>query len=261
RSAEIEPHIDQLVDHTALLGEVPKRLDRLLEVGSRLRVGRARHRLRARLPAVGDGLIPDLAADRVVGQRFHLLAESLAAVEALEGADYPSMEEPPLLVEKSAVDHVVSECMLEGVLDLRQEAGLVDELRGLETPERRVQLVRAGFGNSLQQDEGNVLADDRGRLEKSLILGGKPVDSSSEDGLNRAWHLDLCRCLTQAVATALADDHVSLRQGPDDLFDEERIAFRTLDQDASELVQTGVAAEHGLQEFGGALPSERIDTQ
>src|SRR5262249_43350650 len=118
RSAKIEPHIDQLVDHAAILREVPERLDRLLEVGSRLRVGRARHRLGARLTAVGDGLVPALAAERMVGHRFHLLAESLAAVEALEDADDPRMEEPPLLVEKSAVDHVVSECMLEGVLDL-----------------------------------------------------------------------------------------------------------------------------------------------
>src|SRR5262249_58545823 len=83
RSAEIEPHIDQLVDHTAILREVPKRLDRLLEVGSRLRVGRARHRLGARLTAVGDGLIPEFAADCMAGNPFHLLAESLAAVEVL----------------------------------------------------------------------------------------------------------------------------------------------------------------------------------
>src|SRR5262249_7046314 len=143
-------------------------------------------RLRARLPAVGDGLIPDLAADRMVGHPLHLLAESPIAVEALEGADYPSMEEPPLLVEKAAVDHVVSQCVLEGVFDLGKEAGLVEELRGLETPERRVQFVRAGFGNGLQQDKGNILADDRGRLEKSLVFEGKPVDSSSEDGLDRA---------------------------------------------------------------------------
>jgi len=163
RSSKIEPHIDQLVDHTAILREVPKRLDRLLEASSRLRVGRARHRLRARLPAVGDGLIPDLAADRMVGHPFHLLAESPIPVEALEGADDPSVEEPPLLVEKAAVDHVVSQCMLEGVLDLGKEAGLIEKLRGLETPERRVQFVRVRFGNSLQQDEGDVLANDSAR--------------------------------------------------------------------------------------------------
>jgi hypothetical protein len=84
----------------------------------------------------------------MVGHPFDLLAQS-PAVEPLDGIDYPSVEEPLLLVEKAAVSNVVSERVLEGVLDLVKDVGLIKKFSGLKPPEGRAQFLRAGVTNSL----------------------------------------------------------------------------------------------------------------
>jgi hypothetical protein len=59
----------------------------------------------------------------------------------------------------------VSERVLERVLEVRKEPGLVEELRGLQVRELGAHLVLRRVGNGQEQRHRHVLADDGGRLE------------------------------------------------------------------------------------------------
>ena len=112
--------------------------ERLLEVPHGLAVGRPRHGLLPRLPAVRQGLVPHLAPQGMVGQAFDLLGQPVAG-ERLEGLDDAGVQRPPPLLEQAAVGHLVGEGVLEGVLALGKEARLVEELGRLEVRQAAVQ--------------------------------------------------------------------------------------------------------------------------
>ena len=73
--AQAKADIDGLLVTFATLGEVRQGPQRLLQARHRLPSGRAGHRLVARLAAVGDGLVPHLTPQGMVGQPFHLVGE------------------------------------------------------------------------------------------------------------------------------------------------------------------------------------------
>ena len=75
RVAEVEAEVDALLVALRLGRQVRERVQRLLEAGHGLAVGRARHGLGAGLAEVGDGLVPHLAAQGVVGQPLDLLGQ------------------------------------------------------------------------------------------------------------------------------------------------------------------------------------------
>ena len=64
----------------------------------------------------------------------------------------------------------MGEGVLEGVLALRKEPCLVQELGGLEVGETALQRRLGQLGDGLQQGDGDVLADHRGGLQE-LPLG------------------------------------------------------------------------------------------
>ena len=64
--------------------------ERLLEAPHGLTVGRPRHSLLPRLPAVRQGLVPHLAPQGMVRQPFDLLGHPLPG-ERLQGLDDPGM--------------------------------------------------------------------------------------------------------------------------------------------------------------------------
>ena len=179
----------------------------------RLPVGRARHRLRAGLAEIGDGLLPHLAPERVVGQALDVLGEPVG-VEALDGLDDPGVERAPALLEQAAVGHLVGERVLEGVLEVGEEARLVEELGGLEVGEA-VGAARPSGSSAIacEQGDGHVLADDRGGLEEALVLRRQPVDARRQDRLHRRRDLDGVRRLRQPVGAALARRAPRSRRG------------------------------------------------
>ena len=117
-AAGVEVEIDGLLRPLATLRKMLERVERLLEAGDRLPVGRARHRLLSGLTEIADGLLPHLAPERVVGQALDVLREPLG-VEALDGLDDPGVERAPALLEEAAVGHLVGQGVLEGVLERR----------------------------------------------------------------------------------------------------------------------------------------------
>ena len=96
-TAGIEVEIDRPPLPFRLLWEMPERVERLLEMGHRLPMGRALRRLRSGLVEKGDGFLPYLAPDRVIGQPLDVLREPLG-VEALDRLDGPGVEGAPALL-------------------------------------------------------------------------------------------------------------------------------------------------------------------
>ena len=69
---------------------------------------------------------------------------------------------------QTAVRHFVGQRVLKGVGVLREEVGRVEELGGLEVPEAVVHGRLGQFGDSLQQRQGHLRANDRRRLQQAL---------------------------------------------------------------------------------------------
>src|SRR5262252_5411127 len=113
---------------------MPERRQRLLEAAHRLPVGRARLCPDASLMEIGNSLLPCLALKRVMAQTLDLFGQALG-IERLDGVDNPAVEQTPPVLEHVAVGNIMGERMLEGVLDIRKEARLVEELSRLEVGE------------------------------------------------------------------------------------------------------------------------------
>ena len=73
--------------------------ERLLEVPHGLAVGRPRHGLLPRLPAVRQGLVPHLPPQGMMRQAFHLLGDPVSG-ERFEGLDDAGMQDPPPLLKR-----------------------------------------------------------------------------------------------------------------------------------------------------------------
>ena len=122
RRAQGKPEIDGLLDGVALLRQMREGTERLLEIPHGLAVGRPRHGLLPRLPAVRQGLVPHLPPQGMMGQAFDLLGHPLPS-ERLQGLDNAGMQRAPPLLEQRLVGHLLGEGVLEGVLDARGRGG------------------------------------------------------------------------------------------------------------------------------------------
>jgi hypothetical protein len=67
----------------------------------------------------------------MVGQTFDLLRQAVAG-ERFQGLDDLRVQRPPSLLEQTPIRHLVRQGVLEGVLTLREEARLIQELGCLE---------------------------------------------------------------------------------------------------------------------------------
>ena len=119
----------------------------------------------------------------MVGQPLSLLGDALGR-EPLDGLGDAGVQSALPVVEQSPVCDFVGERVLERVLEVRKEPGLVEELRGLQVGQLGAHRGLRRVGNGQEQRHGHVRADDRGRLEQSLGLGGQAVDARGQDGLH-----------------------------------------------------------------------------
>ncbi len=133
--------------------------------------------------------------------------------------------------------------------------------RGLDTGEAVTEHIIGTLDNGAEQDEGHVLADDGRRLQQVLLLGGQPVYAGGQDGLHRRRDLDGRHVPDQSICPAFAGQGNRLDQRADAFLEEERIAFRSLDQELLERMEAGVAPQHGAQQFVGALSRQGSDPE
>ena len=102
--------------------------------------------------------------------------------------------------------------VLEGVLEVWKELGLVYELRGLQTRQATPEIVLRQLGDREQQRPGQILADHGRRLEQALVVRGQAIDARRQNRLDRGRHLDRAGILHQAVRAAVADQDLRLHE-------------------------------------------------
>src|SRR5436309_14122619 len=102
----------------------------------------------------------------MMSQPFDLLSHPLPG-EHLEGLDDAGMEHPTPLLQETAIGHLMSQGVLEGVFALGKESRLIQELGRLEMRELAMQRRLGHLGNGLQQRQGYLGADDGGGLEEA----------------------------------------------------------------------------------------------
>jgi hypothetical protein len=112
----------------------------LLEACHNLSQRRTRIRLGTGLPTVRHGLVPDLTPEGMLGQPFRLLGQP-AGIEPFAGLDDAGVQGSSPLQQETAVCHLVGEGVLEGVFELGEKAGFVEELGGLQVAESTAQLL------------------------------------------------------------------------------------------------------------------------
>jgi hypothetical protein len=178
RVKEVEVDVDGQLGPLPGLGETAERPKRLLQVGDGLAIGGSRCGPEPRLPEIRGRLVPQLSVQSMVGQLLGLLGDALGR-EPLEGLGDAGVERALPVVEQPLVGHLVREGVLERVLEVGKEPGLVEELRGLKVGELGADLGLRRVGDGQEQRDGHVLADDGGGLEQSLGLrpqAGTPLD-------------------------------------------------------------------------------------
>ena len=147
---EVDVDVDGQLRRLPGLGETTEGSERLLQVGDGLAVGPPRHGPEPRLTEIGDRLLPQLPAQGVMRQPFCLLGHVLGR-EPLDGLSDAGVQGALPVVEQPLVCHLVSECVLERVLEVRKEPGLVEELRGLEVRQLGAHLVLRRVGDGQEQ--------------------------------------------------------------------------------------------------------------
>jgi hypothetical protein len=165
--AQLKPEIDSLRTCVSTLGEMLQGRQRLLQVYHCLAIGRARTRLDMRLAAIGQGLLPHLAPECMVREAFDVFAAP-RGIERFQRLHDARVEAAPPLVREIPVGDLLSEGMLEGVLDVGKEASLIEELSDLQVSEAVPDLLLGLLSNGLQEGQGNISADDGRGLEQAL---------------------------------------------------------------------------------------------
>src|SRR5262249_39799546 len=104
-----------------------------------------------------------------MGEAFDLFAETIV-VQRLDGLDHPRMERAPPLLQEPVITHLMRESVLEGVLEIWIELGLVKELSSLQAAKSTMEGCFWQVGDGLEQRERNVLADDGGALQEAFVV-------------------------------------------------------------------------------------------
>lgn len=178
-----------------------------------------------RLEEVIDGAIPGLAVDRVLGQRLGVAREP-PGVETFHGAERRRMELPPSIVKQTGVGDLVRQRVLERVLDLGEQARLVEEFRSGE-PGQRVPQDRPGdVADLLEHGERDAFAHDGGGLQHPLVVRAETIDARGEDGVHRPRHVAPRGLPPALVGAADTYEHAVLHEVLHHLLDEEWIALR-----------------------------------
>src|SRR2546427_3653928 len=198
RTAKVQPEIDTLLDGLATLGEMREGSERLFEPRDRFPVGRACGSLRPGLTAVGDGLVPYLSLEGMVGEAIDLLGQPVG-VQLFDRLHDPSVEGPPSVLEDARVADLVAQGVLERTLQLGYESRLVQQLASLEPNGTIPERLFGQDSDCSESGEQHVLADGRRRLQNGLVLSGKPADARCEHRLDGGRHADLPRRPRSAI--------------------------------------------------------------
>ncbi len=151
--------------------------------------------------------------------------------------------------------------MLEGVLQLGKQARLVEEPGGLQVGEASSQLVLPLRGDCLQEREGHVLADDRGRFQQRFHGGREAIDAGSQNCLYARGDLDRLHGAGETICAARAGEGMRFDQHAHALFEKERIALGAFDQESAERGEARVVTEQRAEQLLGTLGWQWVDAE
>src|SRR5207248_11754164 len=104
-------------------------------------------------------------------------------------------------------------------------------LRILKAVEQTAEILFAQARQGVQESERNVLPDYRCFLEQTFFSGGKGVNPSREYCPNGWRNVNRRERLCKPIAAARPFEHTRIDQRSHNLFNEERISPRALDQE------------------------------
>jgi hypothetical protein len=102
-------------------------------------------------------------------------------------------------------------------------------------------------GDGVQERKRYILADDRCRLEKTLVVWSETVDASGEKGLDGRRNVHTRKGLDEAVRPVLAGKHPGLDERPRAFLEEEWVAFCPVDQKSLEPIERRISSEKNIQ--------------
>jgi hypothetical protein len=108
--------------------------------------------------------------------------------------------------------------------------------------EALAQLVVGHLGDFPEQREWHVGADDGGRLKQSLCGTRQPIDARGQYGMHARWDLDRGHGLGWSIGSGFPSELLRLDQHLNALFEKERVAICSLDQQPFALVERWIGA-------------------
>ena len=106
----------------------------------------------------------------------------------------------------------MGEGVLEGVGTLGKQAGLVQELCGLQLRQTTVQRLVGRVGDGLQQRPGHLGANDGGGLEQAFVLRWQPIDARRQQRLHGGRHLQRVKRVGHVIGAPCPDQYPLLHQ-------------------------------------------------
>jgi hypothetical protein len=128
---QFEADLEGLLKRGLALRQRLESAERLLKPAPGVLERRPRGRLASGLLEIVHRLLPQLAPDGVMGEPLDLAAEAIS-VERLDRLDEPRVKAASTLLQQSPVRDVVRQRVLEGILEIWIQPGLVEKLGGLQ---------------------------------------------------------------------------------------------------------------------------------
>src|SRR5262245_58947151 len=143
-------------------------------------------------------------------------------------------------MKDAVVCHLMSQGVLERVLDLGEQTRLVDKLCGLQVCHTAAQIVLAHPCDLLKEGEWHVLADHGSRLQEALLFRRQPANASGENRLSRGRYWPALQRLRRTIGASLAGKDVVLSQHLDTFFEEQGVPFGAFGQHPLEWIETPI---------------------
>ncbi len=122
------------------LGQHLDQVQALREMAERFRIRRPHKCFASGLTKIADRLAPHFPPNRMVSQRLKLFIQPVR-IEPFDSIDDPGVERAATVMQKPRVCHLVRQGVLEGVLGIREEPRLVQELGGLQAGKAAAQVI------------------------------------------------------------------------------------------------------------------------
>src|SRR5262245_40505751 len=176
----------------------------------------------------------------MIGELLDVFSEAIGKAY-LDGFHEPGMEQAAALGRQSRIDRLVGQRVLERVLEVGEQACLLEELGGLKAPKPGAHHLLRGLRNGEKKEHGYVVADNRSSLEEALVLGRQALDAGVQDGLHRGRDLQVLNGTGESITTPIEDECACLDQRADTLLQEERVASCALNERGLECCRDLVA--------------------